>query len=528
MTAYPSRPVVALYCRISYDRNGRAEGVEAQERWGRAYAARHWPNLPIEVFVDNDISAADPNVERPSFNRLRQWVKDGRVAQLWGVEQYRIVRQPVEWFSFADELAAAGVDEVHTDRDGVIRVHDDVAGIKAVLGAGEVRRLKRRLKDKFSDEAARGLAPTVRCFGYKLAKTKEGLRTYEQVPEEADAIRWAAEAFLSGWNDQMLAAEWRRRGLAGAHRVKVRDPDTGMIVLDENGEPVRQTSVVTGGAVRRALTNPAVAGLRSYHGEIVAKGIWEPIISEETRQEILSRIGSVREIRTAEGKVVVVDPATTQVRGRTRRKYLLTGGIAACGVCEAPLAAATRKYHSKHSHPYYFCSKNLGGKGCVGIAAGPLEDYVKERLLEELDRPGFMEAFATDPGGEERGRLTTQLVSLTSKRTDLAAAWASDSLSMEEWQRARSGLDQREQALRAQLAAVPPPPERVDVSALKDPRLRELLILGEWREYVDMFVSRVTVLRATPPFNPINLPARVRIEFKVDAGAESGRAGVHR
>ncbi|HEU4681127.1 MAG TPA: recombinase family protein, partial [Gemmatimonadales bacterium] len=99
--------VVALYCRISYDRNGRAEGVEAQERWGRAYAAKRWPNLPVKVFVDNDISAADPNVERPAFNELRQWVRDGKVAQLWGVEQYRIVRQPIEWFGFADELAAA-------------------------------------------------------------------------------------------------------------------------------------------------------------------------------------------------------------------------------------------------------------------------------------------------------------------------------------------------------------------------------------------------------------------------------------
>lgn len=508
-----TRPVVALYCRISYDKNGRSEGVEAQERWGRAYAARHWPNLPIEVFVDNDISAADPNQERPDFERLRQWVRDGRVAQLWGVEQYRIVRQPVEWFGFADELEAAGVTEVHTDRDGIIRVQDDVAGIKAVLGAGEVRRLKRRLKDKFSDEAARGLAPTVRCLGYKLAKTETGDRTYAQIPEEADAIRWAAEAFLSGWNDQMLAAEWRTRGLSGAHRVRVRDPETGEYLLGEDGQPVRQASVVTGKTVRQALTNPAIAGLRSYHGEIVAKGNWEPIISEETRQQILARIGSARNVQTADGGVYRIDPAATQVRGRTRRKYLLTGGTAVCDVCSAPLAAAKRKFRSG-SGPYYFCTKQLGGKGCVGIAAAPFEEYVKQQILAEIATESFIERFTKDVFAAERERLTQQLVSISSKRGDLAAAWAADALDMEEWQRARSGLDQREQSLRMQLAAVPPPPERVNLEALKDPRVRELLNLGEWREYVDMFVGRVVVRRAKPPYQHIDLKARVSIEFK--------------
>lgn len=505
---------MALYCRISYDRNGRAEGVEAQERWGRAYAAKRWPNLPIEVFVDNDISAADPNQVRPDFERLRQWVRDGRVAQLWGVEQYRIVRQPVEWFGFADELAAAGVEEVHTDRDGVIRVHDDVAGIKAVLGAGEVRRLKRRLKDKFSDEAMRGLAPTVRCFGYRLARTKEGLRTYEQVPEEAAAIRWAAESFLSGWNDQMLAAEWRKRGLVGAHRLKVRDPKTGMILLDENGQALTQTSVITGKTVRQALTNPAIAGLRSYHGEIIATGIWEPIISEETRQAILARIGSVREVRTSDGKIHVVNPAATQVRGRTRRKYLLTGGVAVCGVCKAPLAAAVRKFRTG-SGPYYFCSKNLGGNGCVGIAGGAMEKYVKDEMFKELATEEFAARFSQDPAASERQRLSEALAGISSKRADLAAAWASDSLSMEEWMGAREGLDRREQSIHMQLIELPPPPpDRIDLEAVRDPLLWDGYNLGERCEYISMFVERVTVLRAKPPFQSIDLPARVKIDFK--------------
>ena len=38
-------PYVAVYCRISQDREERAENVATQERKGRAYAAEHWPDL---------------------------------------------------------------------------------------------------------------------------------------------------------------------------------------------------------------------------------------------------------------------------------------------------------------------------------------------------------------------------------------------------------------------------------------------------------------------------------------------------
>src|SRR6266699_1315266 len=37
----------AVYTRISKDRNGRAEGVAAQEKWGRDYAAGAWPDVPV-------------------------------------------------------------------------------------------------------------------------------------------------------------------------------------------------------------------------------------------------------------------------------------------------------------------------------------------------------------------------------------------------------------------------------------------------------------------------------------------------
>src|SRR5262249_4589425 len=121
---------VALYCRLSPRPDGSYEGVDEQEKWGRAYAAKTWPGVPVEGFPDRGISAANGD-ERPELDRLRAWLADGQIAHVWCVEQSRLSRETdgrYPWFALAAELDAAGVTEVHTKRDGIVRVQDEVAG----------------------------------------------------------------------------------------------------------------------------------------------------------------------------------------------------------------------------------------------------------------------------------------------------------------------------------------------------------------------------------------------------------------
>ncbi len=46
----------------------------------------------------------------------------GQVTHLWAVEQSRITRRELQWFELAADLDAAGITEVHTDRDGIVRL----------------------------------------------------------------------------------------------------------------------------------------------------------------------------------------------------------------------------------------------------------------------------------------------------------------------------------------------------------------------------------------------------------------------
>ena len=161
---------VALICRISQDKSGKVEGVRAQEQWGRAYAAERWPGIPVRVYADNDLSAAD-DTHRPAYERFRVDLAAGLVTHVWAVEQSRLERREAEWFRLAAELDAAGVDELHTRRDGVIRVLDGVAECAAPSSTpGQVRKRKKRIRDKHEYIAAEAARP-VRRHGYRHARS---------------------------------------------------------------------------------------------------------------------------------------------------------------------------------------------------------------------------------------------------------------------------------------------------------------------------------------------------------------------
>jgi hypothetical protein len=139
------------------------------------------------------------------------------------------------------------------------------------------------------------------------------------------------------------------------------------------------------------------------------------------------------------------------------------------------------------------------------------ETYVVGVLLAELDKPAFQEAMAADEHVTHRDEITTALRALDGKRLALAEQWAADELTAEEWQAARRALAGREQDLRAQLAAVPPPPSTVDLSGLRS--AWDVMTLDERREIVGMFVGRVVVRRARPGTRGFD-PRRVTVEWR--------------
>ena len=369
-----SYELAALYCRLSPRPDGSYEGVDEQERWGRAYAAQTWPGMPVEVFSDRGISAANGD-ERPGLDRLLQWLTDGRVARVWAVEQSRLSRETdgrYPWFALAARLDAAGVTEVHTRRDGIVRVTDDVAGIKAVIAAGEVRRLRARVNDTLDARAAAGVPAGTRPSGYRAVGVREN-RTYEIIAEQAEAIRWAAQKVLDGWSLSRIADVLDGQGRRGGHGGRI--------------TPV---------TVRRWLISPSIAGLRVHRGEITGPGNWPAILDEQTWREVNAVLAQPRIVRRSDGGTY---PVSTSHTGPAGRHYLLTGGLAVCGVCGHAMIGQVKQLGKKpglppkRTAPYLLCHPSRGGRACTGIMLDPVEALVLARLFTELEhRPAFAAA----------------------------------------------------------------------------------------------------------------------------------------
>jgi site-specific DNA recombinase len=211
--------------------------------------------------------------------------------------------------------------------------------------------------------AAQGRPSGSVVFGYRHVKDKSGEKTLEAVPSQAEAIRRAAERVLIGWSLANIAAELTARGLRGAHG-----------------------GVIAAGQVRKMLTNATVAGHRVHRGRIVGRGVWEPILDEDTWQACKAKLTANRTVRRVGGGSYPVGAAH---RGNpVCRRYLLTGGLAVCGVCSAPLVASMKQLKNMGTtRPYYLCHPNRGGRACVGINAEDTERYVVAMLFDELDKP---------------------------------------------------------------------------------------------------------------------------------------------
>lgn len=503
---------MALYTRISKDEYGNAETCFDQEHIGRRYAGINWPGIPVVVYSDPDLSAFQDDVYRPGYELLQEAIKAGLVLHLWSVEQTRLERREVPWFEMAALLDAAGIELLHTHRDGIVRVQDEVAGIKAVLAASEVRKMRKRIADKFDAQAARGVPPGSRPFGYVHGHTEGGERTYVIVEEQAAVIREAAELVLDGWSLENIARRFRERGVHGGHRVKVRD-ETGEVVLDDAGKPVTRPSEIFGTTVKGMLTNYAVAGINLRHGQEVGAGNWTPILDAATWRQVKAKLSGDREVTTVKGRAYVVGE---RHRGRAPgRRYLLTGGVAVCGVCGFELVGSEKQLRNKargvYTAPYLFCHPKVGGKSCVGIMAVATEEFVVAEMFVEIKRRQDDKRVDDGAVGARRDALNTELEDVSEQRKDLARMWAAKQLNGVEWAEARAGLDAEQHRLEAELRALPMTREERDPAAILADWA--VMTLDEQRAVIVDYIEKVTVMRARPGLQRFDFD-RVKIKWR--------------
>lgn len=392
---------VGVYVRISADTEGAGKGVGRQrEDCADLAALRRWK--VARVYEDNDFSAYKKAVVRPEFEQM---LTDLRLGAISGIVVYnldRLARQP-------------------KDLERVIDVFDDNPAFVFATLEGDINlatidgRTMARVMVAFANKSSADTGRRVARKQLELAregKPHGGRQAYGWGPDgltadpEAKAEILAAHAkILGGCTIADIHRDWIERGI---HPT------------DRSGKRFQNTSRLHYKTVQRVLSNPALAGIKRFKGEVVlddrgepVKGAWETICSPEQLTEVV-------EVLTKRM------PGGGRAGGNAASRYLLSG-IALCGLCSKPLRGQMRKRANGERYIAYACDTNPYVQGCgrVSRRADEVDRLVIKLVLAYQKKAQFkLTRSGWRPGQQER------LDAILADLAELRAGYSAGKVSM--------------------------------------------------------------------------------------------------
>ncbi|MGV9360668.1 recombinase family protein [Amycolatopsis sp. NPDC003731] len=337
-----------LYLRKSYVANDKdAESIEVQRTNDTKYVESQGGYVAGE-FVDEGISASK-GLERPDFLRMLRGIDDGTVKRLCVRDQARISREEEELFVFLKRIEKAGT--LVRDSYGREIKNDLQSKIKGIFDSEYARTVGKLVAEKKAYNAAQGIPPKARNRPYGWTKGYAKV-----IPEEAQNLKDARKQIVAGVSAYAIIKDWRERG-----------------ILTSNGKTWKTQDLT------RILRKPELAGLKTYHGEVVGKGQWDAIFTKDEHEEVVKALSGNVAYSTS-----------------TARKHLLTG-ILICGLCKSKLSA---------KWPSYWCNPSRGGCGKIVRNMKALDEYFTRRVYEYIKKlPKVSEEPAKDPIGERIAEL---------------------------------------------------------------------------------------------------------------------------
>jgi len=356
----------------------------------------------------------------------------------------RLYRRATDLERLVEIVEVSGA-QVHTVAAGDVDLGTASGRMVArMLGAPaqhESERMGERIKMKISELAASGHPPGGRApFGYSWG-TVDGRRTYVINPTEAAALATMARRVLEGAS---LLAVSRELHAAG--------------VSTREGRPWHHS------AVRAALVNPAIAGLRVHRREIAGPGEWPAVMDRATWEET---------------RAVLADPA--RKRTRPARRYLLAGMVTNAN--GDPMNGRPEGDDARRTY-----ATRWPASSSAQIPADALEKYVIDSVLLALDKSKLPEVNSQPSGAADIAAVETEMAELAKLRGEGVIGLA-------EWMAARRPLQERlEAARRAAGTSRRPSPS---VKLLSEPgavrKVWPSLSFSERREIVRAVVDRVVV-----------------------------------
>jgi site-specific DNA recombinase len=405
-TEPPKRAII--YARQSKDSE---DGIDRQvEKCLKLIADRGW-ELVHAPFTDNDVSASKKR-KRPQYELAMAMVTAKKVDILVVRNMDRLYRRAAELETILPIVEQTGVLVVSADGAYDLSTPNgrQVARILCATSQGEVETKALRNKDANVQAAKNGERNKSGCrpFGYcadRFTPMDSGVslalvhgtaknpspvmdgpgwpsadpwqEVTVKVPDtvyehgrvvatqsEADAIRDAISSVLRGGSLTGIVRKW--------HALGLRPPLASFGPLPE-GNPWNSHTV------KRILTNPHIAGQRSYrNGEIVAAGNWPALVGVSDWEA---------------AQVVLTNPDRIRAHGGLS----LLGGLAECR-CGRTVKRAARKGYGTYRCAAYEDGGAAATGPHVAVKADLIDQYVSDVLIETMGMPDAADLFADDTG----------------------------------------------------------------------------------------------------------------------------------
>jgi len=403
---------VGIYVRISDDREGGGLGVKRQEDDCRLLAASlGW--TVIEVYVDNDVSAADRRKVRKDYRRMLADIENEHIDAIVSWHPDRLYRQPAELEDLI-LLVERKATEIATVKAGDLDLSTPhgrlVARMLGAIAKYEVEHKQERILRKVEELVAAGKIHNSghRPFGYTRLFDGEGPRRkiLGEILNEAEVP---------------YVKDWAARALTGEKLHS--------LVMDAIDKGVKTT---TGGdftyqAMRALLMSARISGRKEHKGVIKGQAVWPKIIEPEDSDTLRALLAKRSEEYRAEfGE-----------RDATALKYPLSG-LVRC-TCKVPHVVGepcgckeAGKQHHKMSTaqrgdkdmPIYTCKRDGGGCGGRTIQIPDLEPLLEKLLFKRVEE---VEALAEEDPNDPRPALEAKL----KKWEKAKAEWEEEALTGE-------------------------------------------------------------------------------------------------
>ncbi|WP_246057057.1 recombinase family protein [Nocardioides eburneiflavus] len=446
---------VAIYARISSDRDGARLGVARQVEDCKALAAKKGWTVTT-VLEDNDLSAWTGK-PRPGYETLLDLMREGHIDAVVVWHTDRLTRSSVDLNTIITAAERHNV-VVHSVMAGLLDLSTASGKMQArIVGAvaeHESDQKAERIRRKHQELAEAGKPASLgQAYGYNADGTVNAV--------EAAVIRDLVARLLAGESIRSLTRWLNAEGI----RSK------------KGGEWSTST-------VRQVLTSGRICGWREWTprtprtreeranwngkprrgwgmGELVAEGEWEGIISRSQTDRI---------------RALLDDP---ERRTTKRRHYLLSAGILKCGVCGRSMnhkvesrvtriamrdeqgrtvkdaqgrVVRVRKPGATATTASRYACIAQPGRGCgrVSISCPEVDALVTEAVFEALSGADLSPRAST-PSDSEVAAIRDQMADAEARLVQVGLDHADGVIGRAEWLAMKKRIESNLEGLRARL-----------------------------------------------------------------------------